>query len=223
MLVQQELYELLRSGIEEIYGTTDCNSLAKRLGKFYDEIELFNPAYALVNAGGKELVIRHILDCLAPAPLMANEVNKLGKSLKVADLGSGAGLPGIVLASVFLDWNFTLVERMGRRAGFLRNTLAILDLSKNAQVLQRDLSEVQNQYDVIFFRAFRPFKDIVFDLNRILRSSGKVFAYKSSDENIEQEIQTIEKLIPEVFCSKVISYSVPFCDAKRQMLIVEKK
>ena len=227
--MKEALFELLKSGIEEIYSKADAglsveeaSLLAGRLGKFYDEIDLFNPAYALVNASGKELVARHILDSLAPVPLMAKEASSIDLPVKAADLGSGAGLPGIVLASALLDWNFTLVERMGRRAGFLRNTLAVLGLSKNVQVLQEDLSMVQNNYNIITFRAFRPFKDIVFDLDRILLPKGKIFAYKSSDENVEQELQAIESLLPGVFSTKVASYSVPYCDAKRQLLIVEK-
>ena len=219
--MQENLLELLKSGIKEICDSSN-EDLAKKLSKFYDEISLFNPTYALVNASDKELVIRHLLDCLAPAPIMTEEVQTLGLGeIKAADLGSGAGLPGLVLASA-LDWNFTLVERMGRRAGFLRNTLAIMGLSKKVEVLQKDLSEVQNQYNVITFRAFRPFKDIVFDLDRILAPHGKIFAYKSSDENIEEEIHVIESLLPGVFSTKVVSYSVPFCDAKRQLLIVQK-
>ncbi len=226
--MDSRLLELLESGIAQIYGSSDEVSnevLAKRLSKFYDEIELFNPTYALVNASGKELVVRHLLDCLAPVPLIRKQLSASSglTSLKVADLGSGAGLPGIVLASACPDWDFTLVERMGRRAGFLRNTLAVLGLSKTVEVLQQDLTMVQNQYNAITFRAFRPFKDIIFDLNRILLPKGKVFAYKSSDENIEQEIQTICTLLPEVFNVEVVSYEVPFCEAKRQLLIVEKK
>lgn len=231
-MVQADLLEVLKSGIEEIFGTgevelCDLETLAKRLSKFYDEITLFNPTYALVNASDKELVTRHILDCLAPVPIMAKEVASFGE-VKVADLGSGAGLPGIVLASTLSGWDFTLVERMGRRAGFLRNTLAVLGLSKKGlsrkvEVLQKDLSEVQNQYNIITFRAFRAFKDIVFDLDRILLPKGKIFAYKSSDENIEEEIKVVETLLPGVFTSKVVPYSVPFCDAKRQLLILEKR
>ena len=167
------------------------------------------------------MVIRHLLDCLAPAPIISKEAG--AGNFKVADLGSGAGLPGLVLASAFPNCDFTLVERMGRRAGFLRNTLAIMGLSKSVEVLQKDLTEVQNQYDLITFRAFRPFKDIVFDLNRILAPSGKIFAYKSSDENISEEIEVLESLLPEVFSTKVVSYTVPFSDAKRQLLIVQKR
>ena len=218
--MQQGLFELLSSGIKEIYGSCD-ETLAKRLAKFYDEIELFNPTYALVNASDRELVIRHLLDCLAPAPILAKEVEL--PLPKVADLGSGSGLPGLVLASAFSNWDFNLVERMGRRAGFLRNTLAVMGLSKNVEVLQKDLTEVQNQYDIITFRAFRPFKDIVFDLNRILAPKGKIFAYKSSDENISEEIEVIESLMPGVFSTKVVSYLVPFSDAKRQLLIVKRR
>ena len=218
--MQEDLFELLSNGIKEIYGVSD-ETLAKRLAKFYDEIELFNPTYALVNASAKELVIRHLLDCLAPAPIIAKEAG--AGNFKVADLGSGAGLPGLVLASAFPNWDFALVERMGRRAGFLRNTLAIMGLSKSVEVLQKDLTEVQNQYDLITFRAFRPFKDIVLDLNRILAPSVKIFAYKSSDENISEEIEVLESLLPGVFSTKVVSYTVPFSDAKRQLLIVQKR
>ncbi len=221
--MQAKLFELLNSGIKEIYGSSD-EVLANRLAKYYDEISLFNPTYALVNASDKELVVKHLLDCLSPVVILQKELQELDvATIKAADLGSGAGLPGIVLASALTDWDFTLVERMGRRAGFLRNTLAVLGLSKKVNVLQKDLSEVQNQYEAITFRAFRPFKDIVFDLDRILAPQGKIFAYKSSDENIEEEISVIEALLPGVFTTKVVSYSVPFSDAKRQLLIVQKR
>ncbi len=221
--MQAKLFELLNSGIKEIYGSSD-EVLANRLAKYYDEISLFNPTYALVNASDKELVVKHLLDCLSPVVILQKELQELDvATIKAADLGSGAGLPGIVLASALTDWDFTLVERMGRRAGFLRNTLAVLGLSKKVSVLQKDLSEVQNQYEAITFRAFRPFKDIVFDLDRILAPQGKIFAYKSSDENIEEEISVIEALLPGVFTTKVVSYSVPFSDAKRQLLIVQKR
>ncbi len=221
--MQAKLFELLNSGIKEIYGSSD-EVLANSLAKYYDEISLFNPTYALVNASDKELVVKHLLDCLSPVVILQKELQELDvATIKAADLGSGAGLPGIVLASALTNWDFTLVERMGRRAGFLRNTLAVLGLSKKVSVLQKDLSEVQNQYEAITFRAFRPFKDIVFDLDRILAPQGKIFAYKSSDENIEEEISVIEALLPGVFTTKVVSYSVPFSDAKRQLLIVQKR
>jgi len=219
----KEIQSVLKRGVDEIFPNQDNDFVLKSLEKLYGEISLFNPSYGLVNASGKELVVKHILDCLAPAPLMEKEIQD---NLKFADLGSGAGLPGLVLASYFSQnfsqMSFSLVERMGRRAGFLRNTVAVMGFDKNVWVVQHDLSEVQNSYNVITFRAFRHFKDIVFDLNRILEPNGLVFAYKSSDENISEEISCLEEKLPNVFQHKVVSYSVPFCDAKRQLLVLKK-
>ncbi|MDR2054179.1 MAG: class I SAM-dependent methyltransferase, partial [Treponema sp.] len=98
------------------------------LEKYIAEIELFNEAYGLVSARGRgELVTRHILDSLAPLGIIARALAGI-EAPAIADAGSGAGLPGIPLAICLPSARVTLIERMGRRAGFLRNTLAILGL-----------------------------------------------------------------------------------------------
>ncbi|MDR1058118.1 MAG: class I SAM-dependent methyltransferase, partial [Treponema sp.] len=96
------------------------------LETYIAEIELFNPAYGLVGAGDRrELVIKHILDSLAPLGIIHRLLSAFPSPYNIADAGSGAGLPGIPLAICLPDVSFTLIERMGRRAGFLRNTLAV--------------------------------------------------------------------------------------------------
>ena len=218
-----KLQQLLEEGIREIDPALTDTKLRSRLARLYDEIELFNPKYALVNASGQELVVRHILDCLAPVPLFAEYGKRIGSGVRMADLGSGSGLPGLVLASVFDSWDISLVERMGRRAGFLRNTVAVMGLSSGVQIVQKDLSEVRDQYDILTFRAFRPFKDIIFDLDRILAPNGVILAYKSSEENIREEIQTLDDYDGSTFEVREEEYSVPKLDARRSMLIVTRK
>lgn len=222
--MDRRLQEILESGIRQIDPDVAQATVIRRLGKLYDEIELFNPRYALVNASGEELVRRHILDCLAPMKIIAGYAASASDACKVrfADLGSGSGLPGLVLASVFDSWDINLVERMGRRAGFLRNTVAVLGLSSVVDVVQKDLSEVQNQYDVITFRAFRPFKDIISDLDRILAPDGVILAYKSSEENIQEEIQVLESYTASRFTAVTVGYRVPMLDAERRMLVVKR-
>jgi len=222
--MDRRLLEILESGIREIDPEIARTTVISRLGKLYDEIELFNPRYALVNAEGEGLVRRHILDCLAPVAIVrecARQCSGEGK-IRFADLGSGSGLPGLVLASVFDSWDISLVERMGRRAGFLRNTVAVLGLSSVVNIVQKDLSEVQNQYDVITFRAFRPFKDIISDLDRILAPNGVILAYKSSEENIQEEIQVLESYSGSRFTARTVGYKVPMLDADRRMLVVKR-
>ena len=208
------LEEAMRRIDPALSGATD------RLVRLYDEIELFNPKYGLVNADGDELVARHILDCLAPVPIFRRIIGE--RKAEMADLGSGSGLPGLVLASVFDDWDISLVERMGRRAGFLRNTVAMMGLNHSVKVIQKDLSEVQNTFQVITFRAFRQFKDIISDLDRILVPGGLIFAYKSTEENIREDLDVIGAYRGCRFESSVVDYEVPGLDAQRRMLLIHK-
>ena len=215
--MESSLIKVLEKGISEIDVSLLCGSTCQNLIRLYDEITLFNPMYGLVNASGEDLVVRHILDCLAPYSMMQSD-----DSVRMADLGSGSGLPGLVLASAFTDREFFLVERMGRRAGFLRNTIAVLGMSGRVNVIQKDLSEVRDTFDMITFRAFRQLKDIVSDLDRILVNGGRVFSYKSSEENIREEIEVLESYKGCVFSHEVIDYKVPMLDATRRMLILSK-
>ena len=218
--MDRKLQEILEKGMTEIDPALADPKVISRLARLYDEIELFNPKYALVNAAGEQLVTRHILDCLAPVGIFRQFTKP---SVRMADLGSGSGLPGLVLSSVFDSWDISLVERMGRRAGFLRNTVAAMGFASNVQVVQKDLSEVRNQYDIITFRAFRPFKDIISDLDRILAPDGAVLAYKSSEENIREEIRVLEDYVGSSFTAREIGYQVPMLDARRCMLAVTRK
>ena len=217
--MKEELRKILEQGIEES-GLSGQGDLIAKLSRLYDEIELFNPAYSLVNAQGRDLVVRHILDCLAPVSIMKTLAPQALSDL--ADLGSGSGLPGLVLASALEEGRITLVERMGRRAGFLRNTVAAMGLSSRVTVEQKDLSEVRNTYNAVTFRAFRPFKDIICDLDRILVPGGYIFAYKSSEENINEELEVIRSYGGCAFETDVRPYEVPMLDAKRSLLILKK-
>ena len=217
--MDRKLQEILEKGMTEIDPALAEPKVISRLARLYDEIELFNPKYALVNAAGEQLVIRHILDCLAPVGIFRQFIKP---SVRMGDPGSGSGLPGLVLSSVFDSWDISLVERMGRRAGFLRNTVAAMGFASNVQVVQKDLSEVRNQFDIITFRAFRPFKDIVSDLDRILAPGGVILAYKSSEENIREEIQVLEDYAGSAFTAREIGYKVPMLDARRSMLAVTR-
>lgn len=219
--MDKNLQQLLEEGILAIDPDSDTAVLKKRLVRLYDEIELFNPKYALVNAVGEELVIRHVLDCLAPVNVFRKYAE--GRPVRMADLGSGSGLPGLVLAAAFDNWDISLVERMGRRAGFLRNTIAAMGLSSGVQVVQKDLSEVRDRYDIITFRAFRPFRDIISDLDRILSPGGVILAYKSSEENIREEIRTLEDYTGCSFTAREEEYTVPMQSSRRCMLIVTRR
>ncbi|MCL2139316.1 MAG: class I SAM-dependent methyltransferase, partial [Treponema sp.] len=105
-----------------------CKIILPLLEQYLAEIERFNPSLSLVGTNDRHcLIVRHILDSLAPLGIIFRAMN--GSHASIADVGSGAGLPGIPLAITLPDVKFTLIERKNRRAGFLRNVCNILGLS----------------------------------------------------------------------------------------------
>src|SRR3989339_663038 len=80
------------------------NEATEKLMRYISEIEAWNPAYGLVSASGDELVIKHILDSLAPWRLLQDLLEECdhkrsalagGARAVLRDIGTGAGLPGI--------------------------------------------------------------------------------------------------------------------------------
>ena len=198
--------------------------------RYIAEIELFNPAYGLVKVQDRrELIVKHILDSLAPINFIRDLLNKSKAAgsaevltPQVADIGSGAGLPGIPLAACLPGIQFSLVERMGRRAGFLRNTLAVLNLP-NLRVEETELEKIavsaQQQFDLLVFRAFRPLEPSILKcLLKLLKPGGTLAAYKGRRLSVEEEMSPWENLHWEVF-----PLEVPFLKEERHLLFIHSK
>ncbi|MDR0447244.1 MAG: class I SAM-dependent methyltransferase [Treponema sp.] len=199
-----------------------------------DEIERFNSVYGLVKAGSRELLtVKHILDSLSPLGLIVRllggpqaDKDKLsGKT--TADLGSGAGLPGIPLAICLPGISFTLIEKMGKRANFLRNTLAILGLSSQVTVEEKELERAEpDRFDMIVFRALSPINHtLVNKIVRLLKSSqeqnGIIAAYKGRHITAKAELTSLlpKDTVPG-YTAEIISLTVPFLDEERCLAII---
>jgi 16S rRNA (guanine527-N7)-methyltransferase len=204
--------------IEEVLAGR-ADTVLSRLNKYIEEIELFNSAYGLVGAADRrELVVKHILDSLAPLGALRRLLRAAASPLRAADAGSGAGLPGIPLAIALPDCSFTLIERMGRRAGFLRNCLALLGLS-NAEVEEREMEKAApGRFSLIVFRAFRPLEPaIVQGLFRLLVKGGTLAAYKGRRDKIAEEMDAIRNLVPSW---EALPLKVPFLEEERHLVII---
>jgi 16S rRNA (guanine527-N7)-methyltransferase len=191
-----------------------ANALLKR---YIAEIERFNPAYGLVKVKSREeLVTRHILDSLAPLGILRGLLGTGDPPARVADLGSGAGLPGIPLAIAMPEFHFTLIERMGRRAGFLRNTAAVLGLD-NVTVEEVEMERAApGRFTLLCFRAFRPLEPALLrSLRRLLAPGGMIAAYKGRLETVRAEL---EALRPDSW--EILPCPVPGLDEERHLALL---
>jgi 16S rRNA (guanine527-N7)-methyltransferase len=188
------------------------------LGRYKNEIELFNSAYGLTGTDNtKELIIKHILDSLAPLGILSRLLGEKENPV-IADAGSGAGLPGVPLAIAMPNCGFTLIERMGRRAAFLCNVKAMLKIS-NITVEESELEKTKKEsFNLVTFRAFKPMEPkFLKTLIRILKKGGVIAAYKGRLKKTEQEMESFK----DFKCNwETISYSVPFLEEERHILVI---
>lgn len=163
---------------------------------FGDRIELARAFTAALAAQGEErgligplelprLWTRHVLNSAIAAPLMNGSV---------ADIGSGAGLPGIVLAIARADVQFTLVEPMERRVTWLNEQVSELGLD-NVEVLRARAEEVgrPRAFDVVTARAVSALRTLVPLTAPLVRDGGQLALLKGI--NAANEIEAAQKQI----------------------------
>jgi 16S rRNA (guanine527-N7)-methyltransferase len=123
---------------------------------------------------------RHLLNCGLLASLVP-------EGSRVADLGSGAGLPGLVLALACPDLEVTLIEPMARRTAFLEEACAALDTA-NVTVVRGRAEEWSRpeRFDVVTARALAPLAKLLAWALPLVASGGRVLAMKGS--SAEEEI-----------------------------------
>jgi 16S rRNA (guanine527-N7)-methyltransferase len=117
---------------------------------------------------------RHLMNCAAVAELVPRPCSMI-------DLGSGAGLPGVVFAMLLPDSDIVLLEPMARRAAFLEECVRVLGLS-NAVVRCARAEQVagQLQADVVTARAVAPMKRLAGLALGLVRPGGVVLAIKGA-------------------------------------------
>jgi 16S rRNA (guanine527-N7)-methyltransferase len=127
-------------------------------------------------------------------------------------------LPGIPLAIVFSHIPVTLIERMGRRANFLRNTAAVLRLS-NVEIIEKPMEEAPpKRFDAVCFRAFRPLDAAILqNLRRLLKPGGFLAAYKGRLDRVQADMAGVKTIGPSW---EAIHCPVPFLNDERRLLII---
>jgi 16S rRNA (guanine527-N7)-methyltransferase len=169
MTALPDLLPALESGLDEL-GLP--RALAPRLLDYLALLARWNQAYNLTAIRDpREMLVKHLLDSLAMAPFVHEE--------RLADLGTGPGLPGIPLAIARPGLRVALVESNGKKARFLREAVRSLGLD-NARVLESRAEAVDalGAFDVVTARALDRLAGILAVGGHLLAPGGRVLAMK---------------------------------------------
>lgn len=191
-----------------------------KLLRYVAEIELFNKKYKLVGAKDEEIITKHIMDSL----VAVKEIEKhITNDSVICDVGSGAGLPGIPLAIYFENNKFTLIERMSRRVNFLNNAVVALKLNDRVTIVDKDLKDVDQIYDLVTFRAFHPLFDIIDYIDKITNNDSIVVTYKARYDSVEAELKIVEEECESKWNWEYVDLNIPFIDAPRMLCLLRKQ
>lgn len=135
--------------------------------------------------GHDEFLRKHVLDSILPFEVVPELRELRERALSAADLGSGAGFPGIVLARLRPRWRVTLLERTLKKARFLEDAVRALGLG-NADVLARDAREVERLFDLVTARAAGTVADVTRAAGRLLLPGGLLVHYKGGAPEAEE-------------------------------------
>jgi 16S rRNA (guanine527-N7)-methyltransferase len=179
----------LRSGARSLGVELDDECIAS-LVRYLDELDLWNARVNLVGEHDRRTLIdRHVVDALAAVPLL----RALGPELRIADLGSGAGLPGVPLAIAIRPREMCLIEPRRKRANFLRNIRRVLPglglhvLEERAEdVALRD--ECVARFDAVVSRATLGDEELQACAAPLLKDGGLLVAYRGVIDSEQKPI-----------------------------------
>ena len=179
---------LLALGIEDL-GLELSPSNITDLELFLQEMGRWNQVHNLTAIEGEKDSIRlHLIDSIAVLPVLRQFLK--GPSPKIADLGSGGGLPAIPIAIIQPGWQLSLIEAIRKKTAFLQHVRGKLKL-KNIEVLCERVEDaaVQQpaQFDAVISRAFTNLARFL-DLSLpFLKPDGLVFAMKAKRADNEMK------------------------------------
>ena len=190
----------------QILGFENIPQIISKLLIYKELLIKWNNSFNLTSVKNTEIVTHHFLDCLTVIPFI--------KSSTLLDVGTGAGLPGIVIAIVNPDIKVSLIDKVGKKITFIKRIIAELEIKNIETYHDRvELLTSEEKYDGIISRAFSNMEVFIKSTKHLIKSQGVWYGMKSKkildDEMINiNDPWTLEKL------------DVPFLQAERYLVKV---
>jgi len=175
-------------------------------------LDKWNKAYNLTSVRDpQQMLVRHILDSIVVAPHLKGE--------RFIDVGTGPGLPGIPLAIVLPQAQFTLLDSLGKRVRFLRQVQHELGLPNITPVQSRvEAFPSEPPFDGVISRAFASLQDMVNWCHHLPSAQGRFYALKGVRPDDE-----IASLPAGFRLAAVEALQVPELDGERHLVIIERE
>lgn len=202
----QSLLPTLQDGLEKI-GLQLSEIQQKQLLYYLQQLLFWNKAYNLTAIKEpKTALIKHIIDSLSIVPHLPTG--------NLLDIGTGAGLPAVVIAICQPERLVTALDSNGKKIRFIKQMVGELGL-KNLIPIASRIEEHQGNYQIITSRAFASLKDFVEHSREKLAENGEIWAMKGVEPIDEmQQLQNVWQI-------SSIKLDVPMLDEERHLIVLK--
>lgn len=194
----------------------------KQLVEYLSQLMKWNQTYNLTAIRDPEqALIQHIFDSLAIVPGLQRYCLKTNlQEPKVLDVGSGAGLPGVVIAVMFPEATVTCVDPVEKKISFIRQIAGVLKL-KNLHAKHARVEELMaNEWDIASSRAFASLVDFARLTGPCIKQNGLLLAMKGKEP--VEEISVLQEKT-EWIVTEIDQLKVPELPAQRCLLWIKRK
>lgn len=208
-------------------GITLSESQKTAFDQYYETLVEWNKVMNLTGITAYEEVwLKHYIDSLAVNVVTGTKWNLTDK-LKIIDIGTGAGFPGIPLKIAFENLDVTLLDSLNKRIKFLNEIINQLKL-KNIKTIHgraEDFArqkEYREQFDLCVSRAVANLSTLSEYCLPYVKVGGSFISFKSGE--IEDEIENSEKAI-KLLGGKIVKVKkliLPYSDIERSFVVIEK-
>ena len=190
----------------QILGFENTPQIISKLLIYKELLIKWNNSFNLTSVKNTEIVTHHFLDCLAVIPFI--------KSSTLLDVGTGAGLPGIVIAIVNPDIKVSLIDKVGKKITFIKRIIAELEIKNIETYHDRvELLTSEEKYDGIISRAFSNMEVFIKSTKHLIKSQGVWYGMKSKKILDDEMININDPWVLE-------KLDVPFLQAERYLVKV---
>lgn len=191
----------------------------KELNEYYKLLIEWNNKINLTRiVDEEEVYLKHFYDSLT----LIKAIN-LNNNLKVCDIGTGAGFPGIVLKIVFPQLDITLVDSLNKRVEFLKEVIKKLNLKSIRVICERGEIHSQNNkntYDLVTCRAVAKLNIISEICIPSVKINGYFIPMKASIEEEIKNTKYLEYLGSKI--EKIITFNLPIENSIRNLIVIKK-
>jgi 16S rRNA (guanine527-N7)-methyltransferase len=222
--MQKEKVSALKQ-LEEASGALSLLPTDKQknqLLEYVTQLLKWNQTYNLTSIRNPEqALIQHVFDSLAVVkPLTHYFFEQHIKEATILDVGSGAGLPAVILGIMVPTSQISCVDPVEKKMTFVRQVVGILKLSNVEPIHERVERLDRGPYDLVISRAFASLKDFADLSGRKVKSTGVLLAMKG--KHPQEEIESLEKNTSWKV-EKVEPIKVPLLDAQRCLVWMKDK